>query len=213
MGHDADTRERLLRSALDLIYARSYAGVGVQAICDRAGVKKGSFYHFFPSKRDLTLAAIQRQWDVAKQTVWEVAWAGPLPLRRKLERCFELFYEHQCGAKAKTGRVPGCPFGNLVLELGTQDDVIRLRVNAILQECAGYVERGLREAIAAGELPEQDAGAAAEAVIVFMEGVMLMAKARNDPKVIKGLRDGLFRFLQAEQSAQTRLRGKTRKEV
>jgi len=213
MAHNTDTRERILKSALDLIYARSYAGVGVQEICDRAGVKKGSFYHFFTSKRDLTLAAIERQWDFARQTVWEVAWAGRRPLRWKLERCFELFYEHQCGAKTKTGQVPGCPFGNLALELGTQDEAIRLKVNEILRECARYVERALREAITAGELPEQDTEAAAEAIITFMEGAMLMAKAKNDPTVIKHLQEGLFRFLRTEQAVTTRVTRRARKEV
>ena len=53
-----DTKQRLLDTAQKLFYARSYEDVGVQEICQEAGVKKGSFYHFFPSKRDLTLAIL-----------------------------------------------------------------------------------------------------------------------------------------------------------
>jgi len=53
-----DTKQRLLDTAQRLFYARSYEDVGVQEICQEAGVKKGSFYHFFPSKRDLTLAIL-----------------------------------------------------------------------------------------------------------------------------------------------------------
>ncbi|UCD12029.1 MAG: helix-turn-helix transcriptional regulator [Nitrospinaceae bacterium] len=44
----SDAKQRILDSARGLIYSRSYAGVGVQEICKHAGVKKGSFYHFFP---------------------------------------------------------------------------------------------------------------------------------------------------------------------
>ena len=62
MPQVSHAKEKLLDSALDLMYARSYRDVGVQEICEHAGVKKGSFYHFFPSKRDLTLAALDRQW-------------------------------------------------------------------------------------------------------------------------------------------------------
>ena len=40
-----DTKQRLLDAAFALFYARSYADVGVQEICEKAGVKKGSFYH------------------------------------------------------------------------------------------------------------------------------------------------------------------------
>ena len=57
-----DTRQRLLDTAEKLFYARSYEDVGVQEICREAGVKKGSFYHFFPSKRDLTLAILDDSW-------------------------------------------------------------------------------------------------------------------------------------------------------
>jgi TetR/AcrR family transcriptional repressor of nem operon len=193
----ADTRERLLNSALDLIHARSYAKVGVQELCDHAGVNKGSFYHFFPSKRDLTVAALERQWQIAKQTVWDPAFASNLPVIQKLECCLDHFYQHQCHVKDRTGQVPGCPFGNLALELSTQDEVIRRKVDQIFGECEKYVERILEDAIAAGEIPKLDTQTTAAAVIAYMEGVMLMAKTRNDPHVIKELHQGLTRFLQA----------------
>ena len=35
-----------------------YTAVSVQDICQHAGVNKGSFYYFFPAKRDLVLAVI-----------------------------------------------------------------------------------------------------------------------------------------------------------
>lgn len=206
MGQVSTARERLLNTALDLVYAKSYAGVGVQELCDQAGVRKGSFYHFFPSKRDLIIAALERQWEIAKQRVWDPAFANHLPFHKKLQRCFDLFYEHQCGVKEKTGRVQGCPFGNLALELSTQDEPIRRKVDHIFRECTRYVERMLKEAIAAGEIPKQDISATAEAVIAYMEGVMLMAKTRNEPNVIKDLRQGLLRFLQAESAVTGRAR-------
>ncbi|NNF95750.1 MAG: TetR/AcrR family transcriptional regulator, partial [Halobacteria archaeon] len=51
-----DTYQRIVDSAKQLMHASSYADVGVAAICEKAEVKKGSFYHFFPSKQELTLA-------------------------------------------------------------------------------------------------------------------------------------------------------------
>jgi len=54
MNAQLDTYDRILLAARELIHARSYAEVGVAAICDQAQVKKGSFYHFFPSKQALT---------------------------------------------------------------------------------------------------------------------------------------------------------------
>ena len=41
---------KLIDSASELIHSRSYADVGVNELCEHAGVKKGSFYHFFPNR-------------------------------------------------------------------------------------------------------------------------------------------------------------------
>ena len=48
-----DSRAELLDRALDLIAAYGYDGVGVQQICNAAGVTKPTLYHHFGSKRGL----------------------------------------------------------------------------------------------------------------------------------------------------------------
>ena len=193
MGQASDTKDRLLTSALKLMYARSYGDVGVQEICEHAGVKKGSFYHFFPSKRDLTLAAIDRQWEgVRQQVVKEVLTGTNSPLRR-VEHCVELFYKTQCGIKARTGHVMGCPFGNLAIELSTQDEYIRRKIESIFQELAGYFERTLEDAVAVGEAPKQDVRATGQALVAFIQGILLLAKSQNDPQVIHRLGRGFVR--------------------
>ena len=48
-----DTRAQLLDRALDLFAAYGYDGVGVQQICNAAGVTKPTLYHHFRSKRGL----------------------------------------------------------------------------------------------------------------------------------------------------------------
>ena len=58
MGRTSDAKQKLIDSAIELIHSRSFADVGVNELCQHAGVKKGSFYHFFPSKQDLTLTAL-----------------------------------------------------------------------------------------------------------------------------------------------------------
>ena len=60
---DPASKHRLIEAAAQVLHQRSYGSVGVDELCARAGVRKGSFYHFFESKRDLTLAAIEANWD------------------------------------------------------------------------------------------------------------------------------------------------------
>src|SRR5512138_1338390 len=62
MGRTSDAKEKLLDVAFELIWDNSYGGVSVDQICERAGVNKGSFYHFFGSKADLAVAAYQEHW-------------------------------------------------------------------------------------------------------------------------------------------------------
>jgi len=47
MGRTSDAKEKLLSVAFDLIHENSYGAVGVDQICKRAKVNKGSFYYFF----------------------------------------------------------------------------------------------------------------------------------------------------------------------
>ncbi|MDK2980539.1 MAG: TetR/AcrR family transcriptional regulator [Chloroflexota bacterium] len=48
-----DNRDNLLKAALDLFTRNGYDAVGVQTICDAAGIKKPTLYHYFGSKNGL----------------------------------------------------------------------------------------------------------------------------------------------------------------
>jgi AcrR family transcriptional regulator len=55
----AATRDRLLDAAAELFY-REGVGVGVEALCRRAGVSKRSMYQLFASKDDVVAASLDR---------------------------------------------------------------------------------------------------------------------------------------------------------
>jgi TetR/AcrR family transcriptional repressor of nem operon len=190
-----DARERLIASAIELIYARSYGAVSVDDVCKHAGVHKGSFYHFFPSKQELLLAAIDVQWEQAKQAVLEPAFASDVPPLERVARFFTLFADPRCAATAGIGGVLGCPFGNLVAEMGAQDAVIRAKVQDVFAGICAYVEGALREAVAEGAIAGVDPAAGARALLAYYEGIMLVAKAANDAALIEQLRRLGLQFL------------------
>ncbi len=57
MPRISDAKPRLMDAARTLIWENSYGSTSVDAICLKAGVRKGSFYHFFESKSALATEA------------------------------------------------------------------------------------------------------------------------------------------------------------
>src|SRR5512145_654480 len=124
MGRSSDARERLIESAAVLWHTRSYADVGVSEICEHAGVQKGSFYHFFASKRDLALAVIDDNWERNGVGMMAPILTGPLPPLQRFAQLFERGMEEQLLLKEATGATVGCSFGNLAVELSTVDEIL-----------------------------------------------------------------------------------------
>ena len=55
-----DSRERLIQATSDLMWERGYAATSPREIRERSGVGQGSMYHHFAGKRELALAALER---------------------------------------------------------------------------------------------------------------------------------------------------------
>ena len=187
MNADSNARQRILESARDLIYSRSYADVGVAAICERAGVKKGSFYHFFPSKQELTLAVIDELFVAFKERIYKEAFSSDLAPLDRLRFFVERAYQLQREMTDHTGQTLGCPFGNLAAEMSTQDTEIRQKVDMVFQQLEHHFAVTLEDAVEKREIGEIDIPATARAMVAYVEGIMLMAKTRNDPEIIRQL--------------------------
>jgi TetR/AcrR family transcriptional repressor of nem operon len=181
------TRDRILENARRLIYTRSFTDVGVAEICEAAGVKKGSFYHFFASKQELALAVLDQQLKERSAGVLGLLRDRSLPPLERLRRLPLLAADYQEALRQEYGVVPGCLFGNLGAELSTCDQPIRTRVAEIFSTLEGGIERLLREAQDRGDIEGLDVSATARAMFAYFEGVILTAKTRNDPGILREL--------------------------
>ncbi len=184
MSNINDTRERIIRVVKTRFHNRSYADVGIKEICDMASIQKGSFYHFFPSKRDLVLAVIDEfALDWANGFVAE-AFDPALPPMERIDYVIDAAYFWQKSSKDLNGHIPGCLFGNLALEISTQDDVLRAKLNAVFTSAKDRFRGTLDEAVEQGTIKPLDSETTAEAMLAYLEGMILLAKAENDPEVI-----------------------------
>ena len=191
MGRTSDARERILKSAMELFHAKGYGEVGVSELCDHAGVKKGSFYHFFPSKRDAVLAALD-EYDLRYGP--DAVGRGLDPELPPLDRIRALFMrnaEHQRLTIQQGQPIQGCLVGNMALELSGLDKVVQERLESILAEWTAFFERAIQDAVTVGDLPETvNPRTNARAVLAYVQGTVMMAKTYNNSAWVSELAEG-----------------------
>ena len=182
-----DTRQRLLNAASELFHNRSYDAVGIALVCDQAGVSKGSFFHFFASKRDLVLAVMDQFKEQIDENLIKKAFSQKHPPLERLDRFVQGLYAFQKAQTDESGHMPGCPFGNLAMEQASQDEVLRKKVDGCLRSVAKHIQTAIEDAVHSGAIPPIDEKATADAMLGYIEGIQLLAKARNDPGLIRRL--------------------------
>ncbi len=188
MSRGQQTKQRLLDSAQQLMYSRSYSDVGVQEICKDAKVQKGSFYHFFPSKSALTVEVLEQLKMQMIENILLPAFAKDLTPAKRFERFIDYAYQYQVQLKEEYGYVLGCPMGNIALEMSTRDETIRKKVELLFESIFEVFVDVLEDARDAGELENNsDINELAQAALAYGEGVLMLAKTRNDPELIKRL--------------------------
>jgi len=194
MGRTSDARERLIEAMLELIWTGSYGRTSVDHICDHAGVKKGSFYHFFESKSGLALAAINHSWEEYGKELDEFFAPGVPPLKRIL-RCFRSYRQEQAELLERHSRVLGCPIHSLGAEVATTDPPLRDRLQEILTEFLSFYAAAIRDGQADGSIVPGDPDFFARMVFAFSEGLLLHARMKNDLAPLDDFERGALHIL------------------
>lgn len=175
-----DTRQKLIETATDLIWSESYNAVSVDEICKKAGVKKGSFYHFFPSKAHLALETMDSCMQETKIHYDDIFSSTRPPLER-FQRMVAYTIDQQKEISAQLGHVCGCPFATLGSELAAQDDGIGKKITDICAKKTAYYQSALRDLIAEGVInPHMDVAVKANEIFSFIIGQLIMARINND---------------------------------
>jgi len=200
MGRVSDAKERLMDAVRELIWKGSYGSTTIDQICEKAGVKKGSFYYFFESKADLAIAAIEAQFAGHRQELDSIFSPTVPPLDRLRNYC-DYGYRLQTEMKRQCGSVLGCPLFTLGSEVSTQEALLRAKIEEILAYKLRYFESTIRDAHAAGLVNAPDAAAKARMLMAYYQGLLTEARIKNDLEPLKEAVTGTYDLLRVKEVA------------
>ena len=194
MGRVSDAKQRLMDAVLDLIWSGSYGTTTIDHICEKAGVKKGSFYYFFESKAELAAEAFEESWK-GKRIELDAMFSPTVPPLERIRKYAEFACKFQADIKAKYGRVLGCPHSCLGSEVCTQEDKLGQTIQKIMALKQKYLETAIRDAHAAGLINVTDAAAKAGMLLAYYEGVLTQARIKNDISILQDTVKGMMAIL------------------
>ena len=178
----ATTKAVLVDAGTRLILEQGYHQTGIQDVLQAAGVPKGAFYYYFPSKEAFALEVIA-QFAAAylarlEQHLGDTT-ASPLTrLRRHQEDLRARFERRGCRG--------GCLIGNLSQELADQHPRLRAQLDAVLTSWRARYAQLFREAQAVGDLrADRDPEALADFYLDSFEGALLRAKVSKSPAPLR----------------------------
>jgi len=182
-----------------LIWTGSYGSTTIDQICEKAGVKKGSFYYFFDSKADLAVVALDAEFK-KKRLELDSIFSPTVPPLERIRNFCDAAYRHQVEIKQECGCVLGCPLFTLGAEVSTQEQKLRAKIHEILEYHGKYLESAIREAHAAGLIHAPDASAKARMIRAYFEGLLTQARIQNDVEVLREMGRGVFAMLGLKES-------------
>lgn len=146
------TRQNLLEVAAELFHQKGYNGTSLSDILNKADVSKGALYHHFNNKQELLYAVVD---ELFKDRVLQ-RWGSVLYEDNPIEAIASVIDEVSATA-GDDFMCSGCPIHNLLAELSTTDDGLRIRIDGIFREHQKLIEQALEKSKSKGQAkPDMD---------------------------------------------------------
>lgn len=176
------TKEKLVDAAVRLMVKRGFVATGVDDVCAEAGVTKGAFFHYFKSKEEIGVAALQRWADFGMALYAEAErqdiTADPLG---RVHRMLDIM----TGFAEQPEECVCCLVGMFAQEMSFTNEHLRKGSARALGDWTSYVATLLKEA---REIHKPVVDFDAEGVAWFLnsiwQGSMLIGKTQPDSAVV-----------------------------
>jgi len=201
------TRENLIYATIELMLRNGYHAVSVDEICAWANVKKGSFYHFFDSKTNLTLQAMDHHYQESKSVCDGIFFSTFSPIER-FQNFFEYIYRTQADLHEKLGHVCGALSVTLGSEMVCHDD-IRKKASEIIRSYEKYYECALADLVSSGEIrADTNIENTSSNISCYIIGKVTIARIRNSLDFLKDFNAGVFQIAGMRSSKHDALQEK-----
>lgn len=186
-------KDQVLEKALDTFWRQGYCATSISDLVEATQLKRGSLYAAFESKQDLLLASIDFYGRRSVASIQHCLDQAGTPL----EGIRAYFKELEKEAK-KDRLKRGCFLVNTMLELGSHNEKVRLRLNHYLEAIEACFRNALQIASEKGELsPEKDPAALAKFLMTNIWGIRVLNKTRSDKKALSAVINELFAVLRS----------------
>ena len=170
----ADTRERALDVAEELVQVRGFNGVSYADVAGELGVTKAALHYHFATKAELGEALINR-YTTRFEAALESIDADGSDAPRKISAYAGIYLD-----VLRQQRM--CLCGMLAAEYQTLPSAMQRAIVRFFDINETWLERVLNEGQRAGTLRHRgSARSAAQVVISTLEGAMLVARLHDDP--------------------------------
>jgi len=184
-----NSKEKLLDVTFTEIYENGYSATSVDKILKKANMNKGSMYHFFKSKKALTVAMIEENLSTYMRKRYE-------PLLTHKENIIDEIIKLIKNRK-DFDFVHGCKLNNLVQELSPIDNDFKNALEKVYVNFESVFETVLIKAIESGEIKHDDPKALSMYIVASLEGCLGTAKKSQDGAVFQTCISQLDLFLQS----------------
>jgi TetR/AcrR family transcriptional repressor of nem operon len=175
-----NTRETLLDYTFDEIHQYGYFQASTSDILKKCKIPKGSMYHYFSSKHDLTLAVIKER--VLPKTLknYHINVSNS-PFESLITFLESIDF-------SKKAFKYGCIMHKLIVEMSHLDEGFKKELSAVYEKVVAHFEEILNLALKEGEIKKCDTKEKANYIFVVLLGVISLKNEVARDTLIRELR-------------------------